>query len=237
MDQQVTVAIIEDHPVVTEGVASWIRSDPGQRVRLVQTAPDLTGLRTAPRPSADVVILDLELGGKLVTTQIPELVTAGYRVVAFSGHTDPLIVMETLDNGAHAYVSKDEGRDHLVEAVLAAAADRPYVTRSQARAMLADQQPARPLLSQQEQQALLLWFQGMSKASVARRMSISENTVRQYISRARAKYAATGRTAASKDALLARAIEDGVLKASEIVQYNSFARSAADRSSLGPPGR
>ena len=35
--------------------------------------------------------------------------------------------METLDNGAHAYVSKEEGRDHLVEAVLAAAADRPYV--------------------------------------------------------------------------------------------------------------
>ena len=33
MEQQVTVAIIEDHPVVTEGVASWIRSDPGQRVR------------------------------------------------------------------------------------------------------------------------------------------------------------------------------------------------------------
>ena len=38
MEQPVTVAIIEDHPVVTEGVASWIRSDPGQRVRLVQTA-------------------------------------------------------------------------------------------------------------------------------------------------------------------------------------------------------
>jgi len=235
MEQQVTVAIVEDHPVVTEGVTSWIRSDPGQRVRLVQTAPDLTVLRGAR--SADVVILDLELAGKLVTTQIPELAAAGYRVVAFSGHSDPAIVMETLDNGAHAYVSKEEGRDHLVEAVLAAAADRPYVTRSQARAMLADQRPARPALSQQERQALLLWFQGMSKASVARRMSISENTVRQYISRARAKYAATGRTAASKDALLARAIEDGVLKPGEAVQYTSFARGQAERPSLGPPGQ
>jgi len=228
MEQQVTVVIIEDHPVVTEGVTSWIRSDPGQRVRLVLTARDLTGLRSAQQPSADVVILDLELAGELVTTQIPDLVASGYRVVAFSGHSDPAIVMETLDNGAHAYVSKEEGRDHLVEAVLAAAADRPYVTRSQARAMLADQEPTRPVLSQQEQQALLLWFQGMSKASVGRRMSISENTVRQYISRARAKYAATGRTAASKDALLARAIEDGVLKPGEIVQYKSFASGAGD---------
>src|SRR5689334_13055490 len=237
MEQQVTVVIIEDHPVVTEGVTSWIRSDPGQRVRLVLTARDLTGLRSAQQPSADVVILDLELDGELVTTQIPGLVAAGYRVVAFSGHTDPAIVMETLDNGAHAYVSKDEGRDHLVETVRAAAADRPYVTRSQARAMLADQRPTRPTLSDQEQQALLLWFQGMSKASVGRRMSISENTVRQYISRARAKYAATGRTAPSKDALLARAIEDGVIKPAEIVPYQSFARIAADHSSQDAPGR
>jgi DNA-binding NarL/FixJ family response regulator len=244
MEQPVTVAIIEDHPVVTEGVASWIGADPGQRVRLVQTACDLTWLDTIARPSADVVILDLELSGELVTGQIASLVAAGYRVVVFSGHTEPAIVMETLDNGAHAYVCKDEGRDHLVEAVLAAAADRPYVTRSQARAMLADRRPVRPELSQQERQALLLWFQGMSKASVGRRMSISENTVRQYISRARAKYAATGRTAPSKDALLARAIEDGVIRADEIIPYQSFARAsaerpglAAERPSLGAPDR
>jgi two-component system nitrate/nitrite response regulator NarL len=237
MEQPVTVAIIEDHPVVTAGVASWIRSDPGQRVRLVQVGHDLSRLRAMPRPAADVVILDLELSGELVTAQIPWLVATGYRVVAFSGHSDPAIVMETLDHGAHAYVSKEEGRDHLVEAVLAAAEDRPYVTRSQARAMLADQSPARPTLSAQERQALLLWFQGMSKASVGRRMAISENTVRQYISRARAKYAATGRTAPSKDALLARAIEDGVIKPGEISPYRSCARPAADRSGLGGPGR
>ena len=237
MEQPVTVAIVEDHPVVTEGVASWIRSDPGTRVRLVRTARDLTGLRAVPPEQAEVVILDLELSDELVTSKIPELVAAGYRIVAFSGHSDPAIVMETLDNGAHAYVSKEEGREHLVEAVLAAAADRPYVTRSQARAMLADQNPARPSLSEQERQALLLWFQGMSKASVGRRMAISENTVRQYISRARAKYAASGRTASSKDALLARAVEDGVVKLSEIMPYQSFAHSNGEGPGLGAPGR
>jgi two-component system, NarL family, nitrate/nitrite response regulator NarL len=236
MEQPVTVAIIEDHPVVTEGVASWIRSDPDRRVLLVHTARDLSELQGVSRPQADVIILDLELSGELVTTQIPGLVASGYRIVAFSGHSDPTIVMETLDNGAHAYVSKEEGAEHLVEAVLAAAFDRPYVTRSQARAMLDDQRPGRPELSQQELQALLLWFQGMSKASVGRRMSISENTVRQYISRARAKYAATGRTAPSKDALLARAIEDGVIKPGEIMPYTSFA-SATNRPGLGTPGQ
>ena len=115
MEQPVTVAIIEDHPVVTEGVASWIRSDPDQRVLLVHTARDLTGLHGESRPSADVVILDLELSGELVTTQIPGLVATGYRVVAFSGHSDPAIVMETLDSGAHAYVC---GPPPMVEAAI-----------------------------------------------------------------------------------------------------------------------
>jgi two-component system, NarL family, nitrate/nitrite response regulator NarL len=93
MERPVTVAIVEDHPVVAEGVASWIRSDPAQRVRLVRTARDLTALAAVPRPPADVLILDLELSGELVTGEISTLVAAGNRVVAFSGHSEPAIVM------------------------------------------------------------------------------------------------------------------------------------------------
>jgi two-component system, NarL family, nitrate/nitrite response regulator NarL len=58
-------------------------------------------------------------------------------------------------------------------------------------------------------------------------MSISENTVRQNISRARAKYVAAGRTAPSKDALLARAIEDQIITPAEVTVYTSRARQAA----------
>jgi two-component system nitrate/nitrite response regulator NarL len=223
VDRIVTAAVVEDHPVVVEGITSWIASDPLRRVRVVQVAGTLGGLDAGSGPVADVLILDLELNGELITHDIARLVAAGNRVVAFSAHAEPCVVMSVLDGGAHAYVAKDEGRDHLVEAVLAAAADRPCVTRSQAKAILADTRPARPALSAQERQALLLWFQGMSKASVGRRMSITENTVRQYIDRARMKYAAVGRQAASKDALLARAIEDGIITPGEVARYTSQA--------------
>jgi len=67
----------------------------------------------------------------------------------------------------------------------------------------------------------------MSKASVGRRMSITENTVRQYIDRARMKYAALGRPALSKDALLARAIEDGIITPREVATYTSQASRLA----------
>ncbi len=219
MERQVTIAIVEDHPVVVEGVTSWVNGDPARRIRIVQVTSDLADLG----PGADVIVLDLELGGQMITEKIPGLVAGGHRIVVFSAHVDPSIILAVLEAGAYAYVTKDEGRDHLVQTIVAAASDRPHVTRSQAQAMLADTRPGRPALSAQERQALLLWFQGMSKASVGRRMAITENTVRQYIDRARMKYAATGRPAPTKDALLARAIEDGLVRPSEVAVYTSWA--------------
>ena len=219
MERQITIAIVEDHPVVVEGVTSWVNGDPARRIRIVQVTSDLADLG----PGADVIVLDLELGGQMITEKIPALVAGGRRIVVFSAHVDPGIILAVLEAGAYAYVTKDEGRDHLVQTIVAAASDRPHVTRSQAQAMLADIRPGRPALSAQERQALLLWFQGMSKASVGRRMAITENTVRQYIDRARMKYAATGRPAPTKDALLARAIEDGLVHPSEVAVYTSWA--------------
>ena len=219
MERQVTIAIVEDHPVVVEGVTSWVNGDPARRIRIVQVTSDLADLG----PESDVIVLDLELGGQMITEKIPGLVGGGRRIVVFSAHVDPGIILAVLKAGAYAYVTKDEGRDHLVQTIVAAAGDRPHVTRSQAQAMLADTRPGRPALSAQERQALLLWFQGMSKASVGRRMAITENTVRQYIDRARMKYAATGRPAPTKDALLARAIEDGLVHPSEVAVYTSWA--------------
>ena len=219
MERQVTIAIVEDHPVVVEGVTSWVNGDPARRIRIVQVTSDLADLS----PEPDVIVLDLELSGQMITEEIPGLVAGGRRVVVFSAHVDPGIILAVLEAGAYAYVTKEEGRDHLVETIVAAAGDRPHVTRSQAQAILADTRPGRPALSAQERQALLLWFQGMSKASVGRRMAITENTVRQYIDRARMKYAATGRPAPTKDALLARAIEDGLVHPSEVAVYTSWA--------------
>lgn len=224
---QVTVAIIEDHPVVVAGVRAWLDADPQGRLKVTAVTGDVGSLLAPSAPPADVIIADLELDGRLITAELRRAIAAGRRVVVFSAHSDPETVIEVLDAGAHAYVAKDEGAEHLLGAVLDAAADRPHVTRSQAKAILTDASGSRPGLSAQERQALLLWFQGMSKSSVGRRMGISENTVRQYVNRARMKYATAGRPAPSKDALLARAIEDGIITTVEVALYRSYARGPA----------
>jgi two-component system nitrate/nitrite response regulator NarL len=220
-EQRFTVAIIDDHPVVVEGVRSWLASEP--RLIVVATGEDPDLVLPADRRSPDVILLDLQLRGRLVIDKVAELSTAGRRVVVYSEHTEAETILAVLDAGAVAFLAKHEGREHCVATVLAAASDRPYVPPALAGAIVGDRRSGRPVLSDKEREALLLWFQSMSKASVARRMKISEHTVKQYVDRARIKYARAGRPAATKAALLARAIEDGLVRAEEIGNYRSYA--------------
>ncbi|MFI6762585.1 response regulator [Micromonospora sp. NPDC050417] len=220
-EKRFTVAIIDDHPVVVEGVRSWLAQEP--RLIVVATGEDPDVVLADDQPMADVILLDLRLHGHLVIDKVAELGAAGRRVVVYSEHTEADIILSVLDAGAVAFLAKHEGREHCVTTVLAAASDRGYVPPALAGAIVGDRRSGRPVLSEKEREALLLWFQSMSKASVARRMNISEHTVKQYVDRARIKYARAGRPAATKAALLARAIEDGLVRAEEIIDYRSYA--------------
>lgn len=212
-----TVGIIDDHPVVIEGIQTWLSEEPRISVgHTGETADVEPGI-------ADVLILDLNLHGRLVIGDIARLAAAGQRVIAFSQFTEQRVVLESLEAGACEFVAKNEGRAHLVNTVLAAAGDRPYVTPTAAGVLVGDRGASRPRLSAQERTALLWWFQSMSKASVARRMGVSVHTVDVYIRRARVKYAQVGRTAPTKADMLARAIEDGLVKPDDITGYESAA--------------
>ncbi|WP_225878166.1 response regulator [Spongiactinospora rosea] len=219
----VTLAVVEDHPVTIDGIRLWLARDPARRVELVAGGATVESVLTGPGASADVLLLDLELDGVMITDRVAGLCADGRRVIVFSGHREPETVLAVLDAGAAAFIAKHESADHCVETIVAVARDRPYVTPSMAHALIADDRPQRPRFSEREHRALLLWFQSMSKASVARRMGISEATVRQYIDRARVKYAKIGRPAPTKAALLARAIQDGLIRPDEVGEYRSYA--------------
>lgn len=218
MARPIRLAIVDDHPVVIEGVCSWIASAPEAGIEVVLTVGTIDELTCPDAPQVDVALVDLNLDGVLVVDRIADLCAAGRRIVVYSQYADRETVLAVLDAGACDFVAKNEGKAHCVQTIVAAAADRPYVTPTLAGAMLADVRPHRPALSEQERTVLLLWFQSMSKDAVAMRLHISENTVRQYIDRARVKYAKVGRPAQTKASLLARAIEDGIITAAEVIQ-------------------
>ncbi|MEV4996542.1 response regulator [Streptomyces niveus] len=205
------VGIIDDHPVVIDGVRAWLAEEPNVRVR--HTGERVEDLRSS---AADVLIVDLNLNGRLVLPDIGALAAEGQRIVVFSQFTDESLVMDVLDMGASGFVTKSEGQAHLLHAVRAAAADRPYVPPTTAGVLVSDRSPVGPRLSDQERTSLLWWFQSMSKASVARRMGVSVHTVDMYIKRARVKYAQVGRAAPTKADMLARAIQDGLVTPGEV---------------------
>lgn len=68
-----------------------------------------------------------------------------------------------------------------------------------------------PGLSQRERQVLRAWVLADSKEEVGQKLFIAESTVNTHIARIRMKYEAVGRPASTKAALLARALQDGIV--------------------------
>jgi two-component system, NarL family, nitrate/nitrite response regulator NarL len=222
---QVTVAVVDDHPVIHAGVRDWVAQHEAP-VRIVQTAVSIDEVLAGPGRDADVLVVDLDFrdsdGGNALD-RLEELCAGDRRIVIFSHDTEAQHIMRAQEAGVRAYLDKADAGANFIETILDVAADRVVVPRIVAGAMLADARPDRPQLSEQERTALRWWFQGMSKQSVAVRMGLSVHTVNQYICRARLKYVKAGRPSPTKAALLARAIEDGLIRPDEIGEYRSFA--------------
>ncbi|GIH02275.1 DNA-binding response regulator [Rhizocola hellebori] len=214
-EELVTVAVVDDHQVVLDGIRAWIHQDQPARIHVLADGGQIDSVLAGPGGRADVLILDLGLFGGSVADRVAELAER-HRVVVFSAERSDETIRAVLAAGAVAYLTKDEGKEHFIGTVLAAAEDRAYVTPSVARAMLGDTSPHRPRLSDQERRALLLWFQLPKKQAVATQMGISVETVDQYIGRARAKYLDSGRQAGNKAAMVARAIEDGLIRPEDV---------------------
>lgn len=74
----------------------------------------------------------------------------------------------------------------------------------------------RPSLTAREVQVLRTWLMVDSKPAVAQELFISLGTVNTHLTRIRAKYAELGRTAPTKAALVARAVQDGIVRLDEL---------------------
>jgi two-component system, NarL family, nitrate/nitrite response regulator NarL len=207
----IAVAAVDDHPVLLDGLAAWV-SGPGSDIRVVGTAATVTGLLAGPGRQARVVLLDLDLGdGSTAEANVAAIRAAGPAVLVLSASDRPAAVRRAIRAGALGYVLKNEETAQVRAAIRAVAAGQDWVSPRLAYILATDDAPDRPVLSPQETRALQLYATGMPMKSVARRMSISEETAKQYVGRVREKYARAGRAAPTKLELYHRAVEDGYL--------------------------
>lgn len=219
--RRVTVAVVDDHDVVLSGVRAWIDGDP-RPIEIVDTATSIDGLD--PRLTADVLVIDPRTAGEPAFELIARLAAAGHRIVVFSQHAGADLARRAELAGARAFVRKEsaEGQRRLVEAILAVADDATGDAPGDATGDAArdpaggapaprEASPCRPQFSEQELRTMRLWLGGLTRAAVARKMGISEHTVKQYLARAREKYARAGRDASNRIALYREARRDGLL--------------------------
>jgi two-component system, NarL family, nitrate/nitrite response regulator NarL len=212
-DRVIRVAAVDDHPIVLDGIANWIAAADGAgTIRVVATAASVAALLAGPGRDADVVLLDLDLqDGTAVESNVAAILAAGPAVLVLAASDRPVSVRAAIRAGALGYVLKSEEAGPVRDAIAAVAAGRDWVSPRLAYIFATDDAPDRPSLSPQEARALRLYATGMPMKSVARRMMIGEETVKQYVGRVRDKYSRAGRAAPTKMELYYRAVEDGYL--------------------------
>ena len=202
---------MDDHPIVLAGVAAWVMAAESG-IRVVAAAATVDAVLAGPGRHAHVVLLDLDLrDGTTVERNVAAIRAAGPAVLVLAASDKPLSVRAAMRAGALGYVLKDEKNYEVRAAIKAVAAGTDWVSPRLAYILAADDAPDRPALSPQETRALQLYATGMPMKSVARRMALSEETVKQYVSRVREKYARAARSAPTKLELYYRAVEDGYL--------------------------
>ena len=219
MPSDISIAVIDDHDVIHAGIAIWCgEADPPIDVAGHYLSAEAF-LHEHPPGSTDVdvVLVDLELDSRRVDlSAVDKVLMAGHRVVVFSHIDAEEIILKCLDLGVASYVVKTESKHHLIDAIRAACADIPYVAPRMAGAMFNDRSLGRPSLPAREKEVLIAWFQAESKDLVAEKLHIAPSTVRTHLQRVRAKYAAVGRPATTKAALVARAIQDGTINLDDL---------------------
>jgi DNA-binding NarL/FixJ family response regulator len=207
-----SVTVIDDHDAIRLAVQIWcqqadppISTDGGYE----STAEFLAARQDG---SQGVVVFDLEQREHRPDfSGLEEVAAIGHRVIVYSHLAGDEVILRCLELGAVTFIVKSEGKSHLIDAVRAALANEPYVGPRMAKAIFHDKSGGRPKLAPREKEVLIAWFQTESKDLVGQKLDISSTTVRTHLQRVRAKYAAAGRPAPTKSALVARAIQDGII--------------------------
>jgi two-component system, NarL family, response regulator DevR len=208
----VRVVIIDDHPMVREGLRTMLDADGIEVVGEAGTTAE--ALREVRRAMPDVLLLDVELADGDGLATLPELKRAapGARVLVVTMHAERALVRRAIEMGAAGYVLKGVGRRELLSAVRAVRAGEsvvdPTLLRELARSGARDAGllPGETL-SPVELDVLRAIADGLTNRQIAERMRWSVATAKKYVQRVLEKMAVTDRTQAAVAALRARLLD------------------------------
>ncbi|MFD0593920.1 response regulator [Catellatospora coxensis] len=194
------VLLVDDHPIVRAGLRATLEADPGLRV-LGEAAGGDEAVRLARELRPDVVLMDLQLGpgidGAAATARVRELPEPP-RVLILTTYDSDADILRAIEAGAIGYLLKDaEPADLLRRCARRPRGDGAGPVRGDAAGVAR----ARPgiSLTPRETQVLQLVAGGHSNSAIARRLFISEATVKSHLVQVFAKLGVDNRTAATAE--------------------------------------
>jgi DNA-binding NarL/FixJ family response regulator len=201
MPDEITCLIVDDHEVVREGLRLSLSR--ASHIRVIGEASDgESAVALTERRRPDVVIMDVRMPGmdgleatKLISEKVPE--TA---VLIFTAYSERSLLSRGLESGAKGYILKEAPHQTLLRAIEKVAGGEGYVDPALMPAFLTGK-GRDEMLTGREREILQLLADGMSNADVAKKLFISQETVKSHVRHILAKLEADTRTHAVAIAL------------------------------------
>ncbi len=200
----IRVAIVDDHAVVRRGLEQVLATAAG--IEVVGTASNgEEAVELAATAQPDIVLMDLSMPVVDGIEATRRVLTAAatderqVRVVVLTSFTEQRRVLDALHAGASGYLLKDATPDEVIGAIRAAHVGGAPLDPAAARVLLdsqRSQQPARNL-SPREAEVLALVATGLANKQIARRLGISERTVKAHLTAVFQQLGVTDRTQAA----------------------------------------
>jgi len=184
----IRVAIVDDQPLFTDGLARIVGAQEGMEV--VGVAHDgESGVKMCSELRPDVILMDINMpimDGVTATGKIRDLLPDA-KILILTVHADDVHVFQGIKAGATGYLLKDCTPEDLSRAIKTVNAGDTIMAPEIARKMLlafeeADHEPEVPSLTRRELDIITAFARGRGNKQIARDLSISEKTVRNHVS-------------------------------------------------------
>ena len=190
----ISVLIVDDHPVVRQGLRALLEvQDDIMVVGEAGDGPAAVSLATSLSP--DIVLLDLKLPGMDGIAVLQPLSAAGLRVLVLTSATDPAAASQAIRAGAAGVLYKDIDPDALVRAIRSVHDGNVLLAPEAASSLVRGS--AANTLTPREREVLAAIAEGRSNREIARLLGVSEKTVKAHVSSVLAKLGVQGRTQAA----------------------------------------